>query len=146
MTKIQYAASPSPPQDKYRSQVEHKLFNLILDMSVKGRDEFRRGMASAVMEWIEAGVLRGQRATSLEDITSEDHIQGDCRLTRLQLCELQETRMSLEIVRRLQYLVQTDGSSKRTRGSIGIDLVSGDWLNLGTQIKFTCFLSRITNY
>ena len=93
-------------------------------------------MTFAVMEWIEAGVMQGQKATSLEDITPEDDIQGDRRLTRLQLCELQETRMSLEIVRRLRDLVQTDGSSKRTKGSIGIDLVSGDWLNLGKEINF----------
>ena len=101
-------------------------------------------MAFAVTEWIEAGILQGQITTSLEGTTHD--VIGDCRLARLQLCEHQETKISLEIVRRLQYLVQTDGSSKRTRGSIGIDLVSGDWLNLGTQIKFTCFLSRITNY
>ena len=144
MTEIQYAASPSPPQDKYRSRVEHTLFNLVLDMSVKGRGEFRRGMTFAVMEWIEAGVMQGQKATSLEDITPEDDIQGDRRLTRLQLCELQETRMSLEIVRRLRDLVQTDGSSKRTKGSIGIDLVSGDWLNSGTEINF--YLLSVSYY
>ena len=104
-------------------------------MAVKGRDEFQRGMAFAVTEWIEAGILQGQRTTSLEGTTHEDAI-GDCRLSRLQLCELQETKISLEIVRRLQDLVQTDGSSKRTKGSIGIDLLSGGWLNQGIKLYY----------
>ena len=142
MTDIQYAALPSPPQDKYRSQVEHKLFNLVLDVAVKGRDEFRRGMAFAVTEWIEAGILQEQRTTSPEDTTHEDIVR-DCRLSRLQLCELQETKISLEIVRRLQDLVQTDGSSKRTKGSVGIDLLSGGWLNQGVKL---CYYSLSTTY
>ena len=100
-------------------------------------------MAFAVTEWIEAGILQGQRTTSLEGTTHEDAI-GDCRLSRLQLCELQETKISLEIVRRLQDLVQTDGSSKRTKGSIGIDLLSGAWLNSGT--KFYHYLLFIPYY
>ena len=112
-------------------------------MAVKGRDEFRRGMAFAVTEWIEAGILQGQSTTSLEDTTPEDAI-GGCRLARLRLCELQETKILLEIVRRLQELVQTDGSSRRTKGSIGIDLLSGSWLNSGTE--FCYYLSSISIY
>ena len=100
-------------------------------------------MGFAVTEWIEAGILQEQGTTSLEDITTEDAI-GDCRLARLQLCELQETKFSLEIVRRLQDLVQTDGSSKRTKGSIGIDLLSGALLNSGT--KFYHYLLFIPYY
>ena len=92
-------------------------------------------MGFAVTEWIEAGILQEQGTTSLEDITTEDAI-GDCRLARLQLCELQETKISLEIVRRLQDLVQADGSGKRTKGSIGIDLLSDGWLNSGTEFHY----------
>ena len=100
-------------------------------------------MGFAVTEWIEAGILQEQSSTSLEDATTEDAI-GDCRLARLQLCELQETKISLEIVRRLQDLIQTDGSGKCTKGSIGIDLLSGSWLNSGT--KFYYYLSSIPYY
>ena len=110
---------------------------------MKGRDEFHRGMALVVAEWIEAGILQEQGTTSPEGTTPEDAIR-DFRLAQLQLCELQEAKISLEIVRRLQDLVQTDGSSKRTKGSIGIDLLSGAWLNSGT--KFYHYLLFIPYY
>lgn len=100
-------------------------------MAEKGREEFHRGMAVAAKEWIESGILREQR-TPLPDIIPEDDT-GDYRLARLRHCELQETRMSLEVVRRLRELVQADGSGKRTKGSIGIDLLSVGWLNSGIE-------------
>ena len=135
-TIIQYIAWPSPPQDRRRSQVEHKLFNLILDMAEKGREEFNQGMSIAVKEWLEAGILREQETTSLAGTAPESNIE-DQLLTRLRLCKLQETKISLEIVARLQKLVQTDGSSKRMKSAIRIDLISGGWLNSGMKY---CFL------
>ena len=101
-------------------------------------------MAFVVAEWIEAGILQEQRTTSPEGGTTPEDATGDFRLAQLQLCELQETKISLEIVRRLQDLIQTDGSGKRTKGSIGIDLLSGSWLNSGT--KFYYYLSSIPYY
>ena len=129
-TIIQYIAWPSPLQDRRRSQVEHKLFNLILDMAEKGREEFNQGMSIAIKEWAEAGILREQGTTSLAGTAPESNVE-DCLLARSQLRELQETKMSLEIVAHLRQLIQTDGSSKRTKSSIRIDLISGGWLNSG---------------
>ena len=137
-TIIQYIAWPSPPQDRRRSQVEHKLFNLILDMAEKGREEFNQGMSIAVKEWLEAGILREQETTSLAGTAPESNTE-DQLLARLRLCKLQETKMSVEIVARLQKLVQTDGSSKRMKSAIRIDLISGGWLNSSRQY---CFFAK----
>ena len=134
-TIIQYIAWPSPPQDRRRSQVEHKLFNLILDMAEKGREEFNQGMSVAVKEWVDAGIPRGQESTSLSGTARESNIE-DQLLNRLRLRKLQETKMSLEVVARLQKLVQTDGSSKRTKSAIRIDLISGGWLNSSREYWF----------
>ena len=103
-------------------------------MAEKGREEFNKGMSIAVREWLEAGILREQK-TSLVGTTPESEIE-DHLLARLRLCKLQETKISLEVVTRLQKLVQTDGSSKRTKGSIGIDLLSVGWLNSGTKFYY----------
>ena len=121
-----------PPQDRRRSQIEHTLFNLILDMAEKGREEFNKGMSVAVKEWLEAGILREQRTISLVGITHESNVEGHL-LARSRLHELRETKMSLEIVAHLRQLIQADGSSKRTKSSIRIDLISGGWLNSGMQ-------------
>ena len=105
-------------------------------MAEKGREEFNKGISIAVGEWREAGILGEQRTTSLVGITPESD-KEDHLLAQLRMCKLQETKISLEIVARLQKLVQTDGSSKRTKSAIRIDLISGGWLNSGMKY---CFL------
>ena len=99
-------------------------------MAEKGREEFNKGMSVAVKEWLEAGILRDQRTISPVGTAPESNVEGHL-LARSQLRELRETKMSLEIVAQLRQLVQTDGSSKRTKSSIRIDLISGGWLNSG---------------
>ena len=106
-------------------------------MAEKGREEFNKGMSIAVGEWLEAGILREQK-TSLVGTTPESEIE-DHLLARLRLCKLQETKISLEVVTRLQKLVQTDGSSKRTKSAIRIDLISGGWLNSSRDYCFLQF-------
>ena len=113
-------------------------------MAEKGREEFHRGMAVAAKEWIESGILREQRTPPLPDIIPEDDTE-DYRLARLHHCELQETRMSLGVVRRLRELVRADGSGKHTKGSIGIDLLSVGWLNSGI-IFYSYFLFHTMIY
>ena len=105
-------------------------------MAEKGREEFNQGMAIAVKEWLEAGILQEQETTSLAGTAPESNVE-DQLLVRLRSCKIQETKMSLEIVARLQKLVQTDGSSKRTKSAIRIDLISGGWLNSSSE---QCFL------
>ena len=99
-------------------------------MAEKGREEFNKGISVAVKEWLEAGILRDQRTISPVGTASESNVEGHL-LARSQLRELWETKMSLESVAQLRQLVQTDGSSKRTKSSIRIDLISGGWLNSG---------------
>ena len=105
-------------------------------MAEKGREEFNQGMSVAVKEWVDAGIPRGQETTSLSGTARESNIEEDQLLTRLRLRKLQETKMSLEVVARLQRLVQTDGSSKRTKSAIRIDLISGGWLNSSREYWF----------
>ena len=107
-------------------------------MAEKGREEFNEGMSIAVKEWLEAGILREQETTSLASIAPASNIE-DQLLARLRSCKLKETKMSLEIVARLQKLVQTDGSSKRTKSAIRIDLISGGWLNSSRDYCFLQF-------
>ena len=104
-------------------------------MAENGREEFNKGMSVAVKEWLEAGILQDQRTISPVRVAPESNVE-DRLLARSQLHELQETKMSLEIVAHLQQLVQTDGSSKRTNSSIQIDLISGGWLNSGIVCYF----------
>lgn len=99
-------------------------------MAEKGRDEFKRGMAIAIKEWKEAEILQGDRTASLLSIAKGDI--EDCHL-RLQSHEQPETQISLSIVQRLTNLIQMDGPGKRTKGSVGIDLLSDDWLNSSTE-------------
>ena len=100
-------------------------------MAEKGRGEFKRGMAIAIKEWKEVGILPEDGTTPFSDITRGDI---EDRRFRLQLRELQETQISLSVVQRLKNLIQMDGFGKRANGSIGIDLLSDDWLNSSMKL------------
>ena len=99
-------------------------------MAEKGRDEFQKGMAIAIKDWKEAKILQGDRTASILSIA-----KGDIEYcqSQSQPHELQETQISLSIVQRLTNLIQMDGPGKRTKGSVGIDLLSDDWLNSSTE-------------
>ena len=99
-------------------------------MAENGREEFIKGIAIAIKEWKEAGILPDDGETPFSPIA---RIDIEDRRFRLQLHELRETQISLSVVQRLKNLVQMDGLGKRTNGSIGIDLLSADWLKSGME-------------
>ena len=123
MISMQYIARPSLPQDKHRLQIEHRLFNLILDMAEKGRGEFKRGLTMAVNEWKELGVLQGDALASPSGITENDMKDPTCCSDQLP----PNKEISLRIMQALRGLIMTDGHGKHHNGSIKIDLLSYKW-------------------
>ena len=114
MISMQYIAGPSLPQDKHRLQIEHRLFNLILDMAEKGRGEFKRGLTKAVNEWKESGVLQDDALASPSDITEDDMEDPTCCSDRLQIREPPNKEISLRIMQALRGL---DRKSTRLNSS-----------------------------